>query len=203
MKMSFLARLYNKYGKDPGKMLLHTGTIGWILSCAAQTIAIATNDKIDKKQKAYLIPQEIFDGLINIISFYVLTKTFKDVCSKLVTTGKYNNKAIMKFLEKHNLTNRIGKIDFNIENLENFAEIKPEYMAFKDGVAIVSSTIGSIISCNLLTPVLRNKLANRQSRVLRAEMDKIDKEKQNPVRTYDDYKNPMASYYNRSGGMKI
>ena len=203
MKMSFLAKLYKD--ADPGKMLLHTGTIGWILSCAAQTIAIATNDKIDKKQKAYLIPQEIFDGLINIVSFYVLTKTFKDVCTKLVTTGKFTNKAVMGFLQKHNLTNRIGKIDFNIEKLPNFSEIEPEYFSFKDGVGIISSTIGSIISCNLVTPILRNKLANSQSRVLREEMDKIDKEKQNqnPVKSYDAYKNPTASYYNRSGGMKI
>jgi len=207
MKLNFFAKLANMYSKDPGKMLLHTGTIGWILSCAAQTIAIATNDKIDKKQKAYLIPQEIFDGLVNIFSFYILTRTFKDVFLKLVSTGKFTNKTIMKFLEKNNLTNKIGKMDFNIEKLANYSEIEPEYRAFKDGVGVVSSTIGSIISCNLLTPVLRNKLANAPSRALRAEMDKMDKEKeiqtQTPAKPYDYYKSSMASYRNHSGGMRI
>ncbi|MBO7672267.1 hypothetical protein J6S88_02535 [bacterium] len=203
MSIKIFAKLAEIYSKDPGRMLLHTGTIGWILSCAAQTIAIATNDKIDKKQKAYLIPQEIFDGLVNIVSFYVLTKSFKDIFLKLVSTGKLANKSIMKFLQKNNLTNKIGKMDFNIEKLANYSEIEPEYRAFKDGVGVVSSTIGSIISCNIVTPILRNKLANAPSRVLREEMDKMDKEKQNPVQSYNSYRSPMASYMNHAGGMKI
>ena len=51
------------YGDAPGKMLVHTGVIGWILSSAAQVCAISINDKIPKEQKMYLITQEIADYL--------------------------------------------------------------------------------------------------------------------------------------------
>ena len=51
--------LMRSFGEDPGKMLLHTGTLGWILSSLAQVMAVVLNDKIPKKQKTFLIPQEI------------------------------------------------------------------------------------------------------------------------------------------------
>ena len=72
-----------RYGDDIGKMLVHTGVIGWILSSAAQVVAIVINDKIPKEQKMFLIPQEIADAGVNIASFYLITqvcclKTFND-----------------------------------------------------------------------------------------------------------------------------
>jgi hypothetical protein len=39
------------YGDNVGKMLIHTGVVGWILSSAAQVVAIVINDEIPKKQK--------------------------------------------------------------------------------------------------------------------------------------------------------
>lgn len=41
----------SKYSDDIGKMLVHTGVIGWILSSAAQVTAIVINDKLSKEQK--------------------------------------------------------------------------------------------------------------------------------------------------------
>ena len=65
-----------KYGKDPGKMLIHTGVIGWVFSSLAQVAAIVINDKIPKEQKMFLIPQEIADAGVNIASFYLITNCF-------------------------------------------------------------------------------------------------------------------------------
>ena len=58
------------YGENPGKMLIHTGVIGWVLSSAAQVAAIVINDKIPNEQKMFLIPQEMSDAAVNIASFY-------------------------------------------------------------------------------------------------------------------------------------
>lgn len=154
-----LSRLYKNYGENPGKMLLHTGTAGWILSCAAQVMAIITNDKIAPEQKAFLIPQELGDGLINILSFYILTSSVKNLTSKAVLNGKIANKAIKGYLEKNKLTDKIGKIDFNIKKTANFADIKDDFNAFKNGVDVLASTAGSILSCNIVTPILRNEYA--------------------------------------------
>ena len=49
--LTIFDKLYKAYGGSMGKMLIHTGVIGWALSSAAQIFAIAINDKIHKKQK--------------------------------------------------------------------------------------------------------------------------------------------------------
>ena len=205
MKFDILTRLYNKYGENPGKMLVVTGTIGWILSCAAQVGAILFNDKIDKKQKAFLVPQELGDGFVNVLSFLFLTSSIKRLGSKLVSTGKISNKAISNFLKKNNLTDKIGKIDFNIEKLSNYQEIKPEYKAFKNGTDVAASVIGSVISCNFVTPILRNQIANRQSKILRKNMEIADtgNKNQTVASPYNYYKTAINPYAKNSGNLKI
>ena len=69
----FKTTLYKNYGENPGNMLVHTGVLGWILSSLAQVSAVVFNDQIPKEQKSFLIPQEIADAAVNIISFYVIT----------------------------------------------------------------------------------------------------------------------------------
>ena len=159
-----LSNIYKQYGENPGQMLLHTGTVGWILSCLAQVGAIITNDKIAPEQKTFLIPQELGDGLINILSFYLLTSSVKNICSKAVLNGKLANKAIKNYLTKNKLEKNIGKIDFDIKKTTNFTDIKDEFVSFKNGVDILASTTGSILSCNIVTPILRNEFASRQQK---------------------------------------
>ena len=159
-----LSNIYKHYGENPGQMLLHTGTVGWILSCLAQVGAIITNDKIAPEQKTFLIPQELGDGLINILSFYLLTSSVKNICSKAVLNGKLANKAIKNYLTKNKLEKNIGKIDFDIKKTTNFTDIKDEFVSFKNGVDILASTTGSILSCNIVTPILRNEFASRQQK---------------------------------------
>lgn len=164
--------MYKNYGENPGKMLVHTGVLGWILSSLAQVSAVVFNDKISPEQKTFLIPQEVADAAVNIISFYVITSSFKNLASKLVSTGKLTTKPIKEFLAKHDVVSsgQIGKLDFNIEKLPDFKDIKSEYKGFKNGVDVIASTIGSIISCNIVTPILRNEYASRQQKKALARM---------------------------------
>lgn len=76
------------YSQDAGKMLLHTATAGWIFSSLGQIFGIATNKKISKKEKQFLIPQEIADAVVNITSFYVFTDKFQNFTKRLVAKGK-------------------------------------------------------------------------------------------------------------------
>ena len=85
---TFKTYIFKKYGENPGTMLVHTGALGWILSSMAQVSAVVVNDKISPEQKSFLIPQEIADAFINIVSFYVITSSFKNLASKLVSSGK-------------------------------------------------------------------------------------------------------------------
>lgn len=198
--MSFLnnalSNLYKNYGENPGKMLVHTGTAGWILSCAAQVLAIFTNDKIPAEQKTFLIPQEIGDGLINILSFYILTSSVKNLASKAVLNGKIANKAIKGYLEKNKLTDKMGKIDFNIKKTPNFGEVKEDFNSFKNGVDVIASTAGSILSCNIVTPVLRNEYASRKQKTFNEHI-------QNNRPQVAQYNRISMQNYLKNSGMRV
>src|SRR5574344_1224181 len=77
-----------KFSKDPGGMLLWTATIGWVLSASGQILGIAANKKTSKKEKRFLVPQEIADAAINILSFFILTYKFQNWTKSLVSKGK-------------------------------------------------------------------------------------------------------------------
>lgn len=95
--------LFEHYSNDAGKMLLHTGTAGWILSAAGQIFGIVNNDKVSKKEKKFLIPQEIVDAGINILSFYIVTNKIQNVTKALASKGKVITPAIRVFCEKHGI----------------------------------------------------------------------------------------------------
>ncbi len=161
--MKFKDLVAKHYGKNPGKMLIHTGVIGWILSSAAQVGAIVINDKIPKEQKMFLIPQEIADAGVNIISFYLITQSFKSVAAKLVKTGKWLPGEVRTFLKNSNLAKKVGKADFDVLKDANLSkDLADKYTAFNDGVDVVATTVGSILSCNIVTPLVRNEIAAKR-----------------------------------------
>ncbi len=165
---NFKNTVLTKFGPNPAQMLIYTGVLGWFLSSLAQVIAIAVNDKIPKEQKAFLIPQEIGDGAINVLSFLLVTSSIKALSSKLVSTGKLTTPAIKAFLKKTGIhtKNGLGDVKFDISKLANFEDIKDEYVPFKNGVDVVGMTLGSILSCNIITPILRNKIATKRQHAL-------------------------------------
>lgn len=112
---AFKKYMYNNYCKDTAKMLLITGTLGWIFSAAGQIVGIASNKKVAKKEKKFLIPQEIADAVINIASFYIVTNKLQNFAKARVSTGKIITPAIRKICEK-----------FNINHTAKFGEIVPD-----------------------------------------------------------------------------
>lgn len=149
-----------QYENNCGKMLIHTGVIGWILSAAAQVVAIVINDKIPKEQKMFLIPQEMADAAVNIISFYVVTQSFASVASKLVKTGKWLPGSVRTFLENGGLGAKLGKKGFNVKVDGKLTdELTAKYDKFDKGIDVTATTIGSILSCNIITPLVRNEIA--------------------------------------------
>ena len=124
---NFKVHMLQNYGENPGNMLVHTGTLGWILSSLAQVGAVVFNDKISPEQKTFLIPQEIADAAVNILSFYALTYSLKCFGAKLVSTGKLRTKRIRNFLERNELMNKVGKLDFDVAKQDNFSPLADHY----------------------------------------------------------------------------
>jgi len=160
------------YGDNIGKMLIHTGVIGWVLSSLAQVAAIVINDKIPKEQKMFLIPQEIADAGVNIASFYLITQSFKSVAEKLTKSGKWTIKSVRNFLTDSNLTKRVGKKGFDILSDANLPqELADKHKQFSAGIDVIATTIGSILSCNIVTPIIRNQYASKRQKNSIAKMN--------------------------------
>lgn len=171
---SFKNYMVKYYGSDHGKMLVHTGVIGWVLSAAAQVVAIATNDKISGKQKLYLIPQELADAAVNIASFYLVTQSFKALSNKLVNCGKLLNKPVREFLQANNIKN-VGKHTFDVLRDGNLnPETLEKFKSFRSGVDFIGTTVGSILSCNIITPIIRNEIATHKQKKNLARIEKYN-----------------------------
>ena len=208
----FKTVIYKNYGENPGKMLVHTGVLGWILSSLAQIAAVVLNDKISKEQKVFLIPQEMADAAANIISFYVVTNSVKALGSKLVKTGKLSTPKILKHLEKtgipvkskNGVKSPVGNWDFDITKLANFDDIAKEFKPFKNGVDVGASLIGSIISSNIITPVIRNEYAAKQQKNALAKMKAKQMNTLEAPRgiSLAEYQSRAAMRYN-SGNLKV
>lgn len=171
---NFKKMLYNGYGNEPAKMLVHTGTLGWVLSSLAQVGAVVFNEKIPKEQKAFLVPQEIADAAVNILSFYAITNSLKVLSAKLVSSGKLitpNVKKVLISLKEKGDIKKISGFDVNIDKIPFASKVKTEYDEFKAGVTVVSSTLGSILSCNFITPVVRNAYASDRQQASIAKMN--------------------------------
>lgn len=208
-----MENLWNKYAtKDLSKILVQTGTAGWALSSSAQIIALLANDKISTKEKTFLIPQETFDAVVNIGSFFLITSGIKKFAAKLVTTGKITPKNIRTYLNNSPFKNDVGKSHFNIEKdlqgFTSFNEHRPQYNAFKN-IFTTGSTIGaSILSCNIVTPIVRNNLAafSHNTIVKNAHSGKnsiFTKEELEDRNSKVLQLNPRAMVYPKSSGLKI
>jgi len=162
---SALNWIAKKFSDDPSKMLITTSVIGWLLSSFAQILAIAVNPKIKEEQKLFLIPQEFNDALVNIGAFLLITQVTKTTVANLFKTGKFAPKCVRNFLNKSPelYANKVGKLDFNLEEALKSSDAATQrafrtYSTFGTTVATVGA---GIIATNIITPIIRNKMASR------------------------------------------
>ena len=215
--------IFKAYAKDPGKMLLHTGAIGWILSSAAQVTALAFNKKLSPEQKMFLIPQEINDAAVNILSFYTLTYGIKYIGKKLTQSCKYCTKELAEALKLKGYVlekgqKRVpGKIyagdwNFDVQKLPEYkTEFEPLYKPFNNGAEVITGLTGSIISSNFVTPKIRNYYAaKRQKEMIAQYHSKKPSVEQTEERprindiSFDNFRNhAYSSTYYPSGSLKI
>ena len=193
------------FKKDTSKMLIATGTLGWALSSLAQAIAVVANPKISNESKSFLLPQELMDAAVNVGGFFCFTMLTKKYISKMAATGKIAPQSVRDFLNSHSeyknkvgkldVTKRnmsqVGKLDFNLDdvlaNRPELAKLNKSYESHKNFVTTMGTIGASVLSCNIITPLIRNFTAS------------------NVQKTYIDMKkNPQLYYQNQnSDRMKI
>ena len=157
--------VFENFKKDTPKMLIVTGTLGWVLSSLAQGIAVLANPKISNESKSFLLPQELMDAAVNIGGFFIFTMLTKKCISKMAQTGKIAPQSVRKFLNSHaEYKNKVGKLDFNLDdvlsNKPELAKLYETYESHKNFVTTMGTIGASILSCNIVTPVVRNFTAS-------------------------------------------
>jgi hypothetical protein len=181
-------KAFSKLSKGLGSMLIVTSAMGWALASAAQIFGIAKNDKYTKKEKGFLVRQEIADATLNILSFCAITTGFKNLSKKLVDSGKIVTPTIQRFCEKQNIdltkskeglskivTDKLDNVVQSIQKaketgigdikaLKNQRNVLRNFknktlVPFENGAEIVGTLSGGILASNILTPICRNKIA--------------------------------------------
>ena len=186
-----LCWICKNFKEDTSKMLIATGTLGWALSSLAQGIAVVANPKISNEKKSFLLPQEMMDALVNVGGFFCFTMLTKKCIGKMAKTGKIAPDSVRKFLDSHpEYKKQVGKLDFNLdkifENKPEFEKLNESYQSHKNFVTTMGTVGASIISCNMITPLIRNFTAS------------------NVQKTYIDMKkNPQLYQTYNSNNMKI
>jgi len=212
--------IYKTYSRDPALMMVHTGTIGWLLSSAAQLENVIDSDKFTPDEKKFLIPQEALDAIVNIGLFYGVTNSCKNLSKTLVSSGKLLSKGIREYIAKNPFKDKfknykLGDFNTNLSTIyEDDGEFFKIYQPFKTGVDMAVNTVACIIASNIITPIVRNKLAAmRQKQAI--VQDKIKDNSMSPTSPVlpaqnrlgiEDYKKQVslnAPNVNVGGSMRI
>lgn len=181
-----VAKAWEYYSKDVGKSLIHWGSVGWVFSSLAQIFAIAINKDIEKKEKKFLIPQEMADGAVNVGLYYTITQAIKSLGDSIVESGNFIKKDTADFLEVLN-TKKLKLKDFvknfgsiseiinKLKNTKSFPDVDANtlntvlsgidrttdsFSHWKNGVGTVFTIAASVLACNVITPYCRNKIAS-------------------------------------------
>ena len=197
---SILNWVYNNFKKDASKMLIWTGVAGWSLSSFAQICGILFNPEIPKEQKGFLVPQECGDALVNIGSFFLITQLAKKSALNLFKTGKFAPKTVREFLEKNKKIygDKIGKIDFDLGKVleKDAPDLVKNFNAYKDFGTTVATVGAGVVSSNIITPIIRNKMASNMQK------DYIARKQASGELPLEDKKQPtFKSSYNYTSSM--
>ena len=85
---NFCQYMFDYYSKDGGKLLVHMGALGTLFGSVAQLMAVATDKKLDKDQKKFLLPQEGADAVVSVFMTYTVCDLIKKLGDKIVESGK-------------------------------------------------------------------------------------------------------------------
>ena len=87
--MGCLNKIQNEFiswfDKDNNASFLFvTAALGWVLASAEQTCGLLQNKELTKKDKKFLVPQEIMDGTANIAMYALVTTKLMSGAKKAI-----------------------------------------------------------------------------------------------------------------------
>ncbi len=153
-------------------MFIIMGIIGTITSSIAQQIWIKSNDKLPEDTKAFLINQERYDCLASAALTGLTGTLAKKSVQTLTNHGYLLNDSVRKVsdavaamngvshkqLAKSGFFNAAKANGTNL-NIASYKGLLRRFERCREGLSVIATITASIITTNLLVPILRNKLS--------------------------------------------
>ena len=184
-------KVYKNLEKGSGHMILATTVTGIALSCLAQTAAIMFNKQYSVSQKAFMVPQEITEGLVSVVSMFAISRPTQYIAKKYAKSGKILTKDMLNYMKKHSLIEKRGNMDFDfgkeinkiihkIEQSDKYIkssdikkesllkehnEILNQFNETEDATSAIATTAGTAISTAFISPLLRNYSASYYQKI--------------------------------------
>lgn len=143
--------VWDRMCEDSGNILLYSNVAGYLSGMLAQIWTITHNDKLSKKDKSYMLPQEIVEGATNVTISLVLGKFFKNCGDWMLETGR---KPIEEYREVFGFC-----IETKNQNFKNIIKLSLNFINDHKG----EFTINNKNQKKPLTFVLENLLLYAQS----------------------------------------
>ena len=187
-----------------GNIIVFTSVAGWLASSAAQIIGIANNKNYTNSEKKFMISQEAADACVNIGAYFLITKSLTALSSKLVSTAKLAPKEVISFMRRTNNIDQRGDWRFDVSKAKGFTgEVENCYNNFKCFTDSAAAITGGIISSNIVTPILRNKIASHRHNKYVEEVSRPELTADNTPRVVNTPRHTFEDYRTRVVGMKI
>ncbi len=170
MFSKLLSGLYKRSNSNNAPLIV-LGAFGWFVSMLAQLAGIKSNKKLTPDKKKFLYAQEKNEGICNIGLYVLFTSSLSAITESLYKKGKILTKETKPIIENFAKENHFSSIDDLYVKAKSLGknvvgymkEVKPdinlEPFFKKPGVATAATILASIISCNIVTPILKNKMA--------------------------------------------
>lgn len=161
--------------EKPAPFLRYTTAAAFGISTVAQSAGLYANKSIEKKEKNFLIIQEVVNGVLELATFMTIATKLEKLGEKLATEGKIVSKTL--------------------------ANNSP---AFIKGVTMFASVLGTVLAFNLVTPLIRNPVTSLIQKMAKkkgpeAGQQNLAKPQQQLANTVQfDKNNPFASFEHNS-----
>ena len=171
--------LERTFKSSNGNTLLYLNILAMGLAAAANTIAVVKDKNTNPEDKKFLVPAGIATGVANIGLYLALTKkiikSMENSALNSIKEMEKNNTLVQKATDFANDTIRKAKNNIfkknNPEHKQYVEDMKATLLSdgkatpfaindfknsLKDGASVVGAIAGVIISCGILTPVIRD-----------------------------------------------
>lgn len=211
MKNALMKFLY-RTSESATVPLIVLGAFGWFVSMFAQMAGIKSNKKLSEDKKKFLLAQEKNEGICNIGLYVLFTSTLASVSESLYKKGKILSAETKKILDTFADKNGLSSIDDVFKNAKKAKKSVVDYIKSvdkniditpftrKSGLGVAATIVASILSCNIVTPIIKNKMAYH---ALKKQEAKIPKQ---PITTKPQVYNTPQVFQNSkafSGILKV